>query len=482
MSSFTYPNVLVKRYLSVSRRLTPEIEMAVDQYINQGYQTLLNYEIRETGGFDWHGSPPAKLILSAYGLLEFTDMAKVFDIDTRVIDRARAFVLSRQKPDGTWDLEGEPTAWSWRGLQGQVVVTAYVTWALAESGYRGEPLERAIRWLATNAAAKADLDLYSLSLVANAFAAWDGKDDRTFVVLDRLERAHVEGDLEGSRVAYWPAGQDGSTLYYAKGAAADVESTSLAVYALAHHGGFAQTVNRGLDFLVQSRQGNGTWGSTQATILALKALLFASAAHEAEGPVDVKVRLNGIEKTLRIEPDQADVMQLLDLGEATRVGANRLELEVEGESNLMFQVVTRYWLPWSEVPAEAARPVAIRIAYDRTKMAVDDSVACDVKVTYQGTEPTFMVIVALGLAPGFTVDPGDFAEMLGQKTIDRYELTPREVRLYLGAMQPGQEVAFRYHLTAKFPLRAKTAKSEVYEYYTPENRDVASPVELEVTE
>ncbi|MBI4617673.1 MAG: hypothetical protein HY720_28940 [Planctomycetes bacterium] len=57
------------------------------------------------------------------------------------------------------------------------------------------------------------------------------------------------------------------------------------------------------------------------------------------------------------------------------------------------------------------------------------------------------MIVTLGLPPGFQVDAGDFAELLGERKIDRYELTPREVRIYLGAMEPGQEFAFRYHIT-----------------------------------
>ncbi|MBI4614274.1 MAG: hypothetical protein HY720_11735 [Planctomycetes bacterium] len=480
MSSFTYPNVLVKEYLKRSRRLTPEIEMTADSYINQGYQTLLNYEIRDTGGFDWHGNPPANLILSAYGLLEFTDMAKVFDVDERVIERAQSFVLSKQKASGSWDLEGSSTAWSWRGLSGEIVVTAYVTWGLAESGYKGEPLERAIQWLATNALTAQDLDLYTLSLLANAFAAWDGKDDRTFAVLEKLDKARIDDTLDGTAVSYWSNGS-AQTLYYAKGASADVEATSLAAYALAHHGGFATSVTRALSYLVKTKQGNGTWGSTQATILAFKALLYASQAAEGGEAVEISLSMGDRAEKIRIDPDQADVMQLVDLGDATRIGENRLSIEVSGETNLMYQVVSRYYLPWADVPEEK-KPIAIELAYDRTKLAVSDTLACDVKVRYQGDSPTFMVIVTLGLPPGFVVDAGDFAELLGEKKIDRYELTPREVRIYLGAMEPGQEFAFRYHLSARYPLKAKTAKSEVYEYYTPENKDVADPVEIEVTE
>jgi hypothetical protein len=469
--------VLVKDYLKRSRRLTPALEMTADQYINQGYQTLLNYEIRDTGGFDWHGNPPANLILSAYGLLEFHDMAKVFDIDTRVIERAQRFVLSKQKPDGSWDLEGGRTAWSWRGLQGAVVVTSYVTWALAESKYKGEPLQRAIKWLKEHGK-EAQGDLYALSLMANAFAAWDGKEDATYEILKKLDDAKKEDSIDGAAVAFWSGGQ---TLYYAKGQAADVESTALAVYALLQSPQFTNTVNKGLTYLTKMKQSNGTWGSTQATILALKSLLKGMSGLEQKDPVDITFELNGKPHSVKVTPDQADVMQLLDLKEATRAGDNELNIRVRGETSMMYQVVTRYYLPWNDARvAEPKKPVEIDLSYDRTTLTLDDTLTANVKVRYNGERPTFMVIVSLGLPPGFVVDAGSFAELLGAKKIDRYEVTARHVRVYLGTMEPGKEFAFSYGLRAKYPIRAKTPKSEVYEYYTPENRAESAPVEIEV--
>jgi len=38
----------------------------------------------------------------------------------------------------------------------------------------------------------------------------------------------------------------------------------------------------------------------------------------------------------------------------------------------------------------------------------------------------------------------------------------------------------KFRLRAKYPIRAKTLKSRVYEYYAPEVNSVASPVQLEV--
>ena len=101
---------------------------------------------------------------------------------------------------------------------------------------------------------------------------------------------------------------------------------------------------------------------------------------------------------------------------------------------------------------------------------------------YNGALPANMVMVDLGIAPGFTVDAGDFAEMVAKKQISKFSVTSRQVILYLNDLRPGESRTFEYALKARFPLRARTPESVAYEYYTPANRAVARPVELTVTD
>ena len=75
--------------------------MKAEQYLNVGYQRLLTFE-RPGGGFDWWGSGEPLVWLSAYGLQEFNDMAKVYPIDRGVIDRTQAWLMKQQAADGTW--------------------------------------------------------------------------------------------------------------------------------------------------------------------------------------------------------------------------------------------------------------------------------------------------------------------------------------------------------------------------------------------
>ncbi len=66
--------------------------------------------------------------------------------------------------------------------------------------------------------------------------------------------------------------------------------------------------------------------------------------------------------------------------------------------------------------------------------------------------------------------------------MQKFTVTARQVTLYLGDVKPGDELTFDYTLKARHALRARSAPTVAYEYYTPANRAEAAPVELTVDE
>src|SRR5438874_1151314 len=50
----------------------------------------------------WIGQAPANQVLTAYGIEEFSDMARVYPIDKRVIERTQNWLIGRQRSDGSW--------------------------------------------------------------------------------------------------------------------------------------------------------------------------------------------------------------------------------------------------------------------------------------------------------------------------------------------------------------------------------------------
>ena len=70
----------------------------------------------------------------------------------------------------------------------------------------------------------------------------------------------------------------------------------------------------------------------------------------------------------------------------------------------------------------------------------------------------------------------------GQKSgrLEKFSLTATQAILYFDSFLPGDTVTLKFRLRAKYPIRARTLRSRVYEYYDPEVNSVARPVQMEV--
>ena len=82
--------------------------------------------------------------------------------------------------------------------------------------------------------------------------------------------------------------------------------------------------------------------------------------------------------------------------------------------------------------------------------------------------------------PGFQVQTKAFEDMKKRGVIERYSVTGRQVILYFREISNKEPVRFRYEMKAKFPVKVKSPRTTVYEYYQPENRDEVKPVQITV--
>src|SRR6185436_18544129 len=82
-------------------------------------------------GYEWFGGDPGHEALSAYGLMEFTDMAKVHPVDAAMVARTRDWLLARRDGKGGF-LRNERALDSF-GRAPQEITDAYCTWAITEA-------------------------------------------------------------------------------------------------------------------------------------------------------------------------------------------------------------------------------------------------------------------------------------------------------------------------------------------------------------
>jgi len=469
-SSCTYPNVLVLDYMQRMGRMTPEIEIKARKYINAGYQRLLTFEV-PGGGFEWFGRDPANICLTAYGILEFTDMARVHPVDAAVTERARQWLFSKQNSDGTWNEIHRGWTWSGRGS-----MTSFVAWALAESGDQSGNLERALSYLRAHPEELSNL--YTKALAANAFLAHDRNDAFGRKLAGELKDAAV---LDSKESLHWTSSGYGMT--YSHDSGLDTECTALGAMALMKTGTWPQSVTAALTWITTHKFADGTHGSTQATILCLRALLAASAAslgQEFESTITVWLNGQTVE-TFRINKENSDVMKQVDLSQFLTAGANQIQLQQSPAGELPVQLSGVYWLPSPKraVPPAQTEPLEINLQYDRTTLAANDQLNCTVTVKNHTEQLINMAMVDLGIPPGFAVDTTAFENLRASDQIAKFEVTGSQVILYLRELSPATPFQFNYLLRAQYPLRVQTPPSTVYEYYQPQNRASAKPATLQ---
>ena len=482
-SSSTYPNILALDYMKRTKKLTPEVHAKAEGYIANGYQRLLTFEV-PGGGFSWFGQAPANKILTAYGLMEFNDMSKVSDVDPRLIDRTRDWLARQQQPDGSWTPdtsfinEGATNRYNSDVLR----ITAYIAWSLANTGYQGPAVEKAKRYIESHAGSKPDA--YTLAIIANFAADYGAKNENARDFIRQSMQALIDARTEKDDQVFWSVEETG---VYSTGASAAVETTGLAAQALLKWGQASGITRKALNFISSKKEASGNWGTTQATIMALRAVLLASqlSASDVRGIVEVMLDNKTVE-TLKLTPENNDLLHQfvfkdIDAGKAASVG-----LKFTGTGGLAYQVVGRFFTPWEAKPV--AEPLSIDVAYDRTHLAQNDIATAVVTIRNNLPKTANMVMVDLGIPPGFDLLSEDL-QTFQEKTagantggLEKFSLTATQAILYFNAVSPKQTVTLNIRFRAKYPIRARTFQSRVYEYYDPAVNATAHPVQLEVSQ
>ena len=253
-SSTTYPNVLALDYLRRTKQSAPSVEATAQQYIHLGYQRLLSFEI-PGGGFDWFGNPPANRTLTAYGLMEFADMARVHEVDPKLIQRTRDWLLQQQLPDGSWEpeqhqLHEDPTRVG-NDLD-RLSTTAYIAWAVFanDASDWSAPGERWDTCLAESRRRSTIRMCWPSSPTHYRHSIEIHAPPQPYV--DRLDDQCKRSP--DAKLAWWELPQGRRTTFYGAGNCGSVETTSLATLAIIHGNAHPETAHAALTWLVARKK------------------------------------------------------------------------------------------------------------------------------------------------------------------------------------------------------------------------------------
>lgn len=452
----SYPNALILSYLKTTGDADPLLVARAKELLEKGYNRLITFSTKDNG-YEWFGSDPGHEALTAYGLMQFEDMAKLSNVvDREKMKRTAAWLMSRR--DGKGGFLRNPRALDSYGGADQDITNAYIVYALAEAGQ--QDVEKELNALA--AQALRTKDPYLLALAANALFRLN-HDARGRTAVDALLAAQSsDGSWTGAR----------HSITRSQGKSLQVETTALACMAiLSSPAPRVEALQRGIQFLLSSRSGYGDFGTTQSTILALKALVRnAQWSKRAASSGKIIVSVNGVDVAQR--SFQADDQEVLSI--------DGLEKHLsEGPFSLRVRFVdTKMALPYSlgisyttRLPASSTEcPVALETALENSSVKTGDTARLTAVLTNKTNNGLPMTMAVLGLPAGFTAQPWQLKELQEKREVDFYEIAGSEVVFYYRQMKPGETRAIRLDLKAELAGTFTAPASRTYLYYTNEHK------------
>ncbi len=454
-SSTNYPLVMAQQYFSSHQGIDPDKIAKAKTLLNQGYKKLIGFESKDKG-YEWFGANPAHEALTAYGLMEFVDMAKVMSVDHAMIKRTRDWLLERR--DGNGGFKRNSKALDSFGGAPQPTTDAYIVWSLLESGESVSTLAKEIA--AVKARALTSKDSYVIALAANILYLANDNAAATVLSQKLVDKVNQIGAVANAETSITRSGGD-SLL---------IETTSLTLLAwLRDDTRWAANVETSMKWLFERSQ-SGRFGSTQSTILALKAInAYDAARAKPKRAGKVQLLLNGkpFGTPVAFDTDSKGAIELPDFTAALTAGKHTLALKMSDGSKMPFALEVSYntTLPVSNDQAQ------IQLETELSHNNIVEGEPLEMQVTVSvgsNIAPTPMAII--GIPAGLEVRHDQLKELVGADRISSYEVVGREVILYWRALNANEKRVVPISLTANVPGSFTGPASRTYLYYTDEHK------------
>jgi hypothetical protein len=464
-SSTNYPNIMVLAYLEKHDAADVALVERTMTTLDRGYKMLAGYESPEKG-YEWFGGDPGHEALTAYGLMEFADMSKVYgDVDPAMVERTSRWLMSRR--DGKGGYQRNARALDSFGAASPEVTNGYITYALTEAGEikMTEEIQYQER------IARETKDPYLLALAASTLINVRAPSANAAVARLREMQA-ADGSFTGADHSITRSG----------GQALQIETTALAAMAMIDAGlANEASVRKAIDWLNANRDGAGSFSSTQATILSLRAMTaYADATRTTQASGAISLYINGKKASeLSFEKGRKDPIVFDDVAALLRAGSNKIELRLDSTSSLPYSMAVTYRSQQPASSPEATVHVTTSLAKGRVPLG--EGVRMKVRVENRTDGGIPMTLARVGIPGGLAFQTWQLDELKDKGAIDFFETREREVVLYFRSMAPKAVKDIDLDLLARVPGAFVAPASRAYLYYTDEHKHWAAPVQVAVT-
>jgi alpha-2-macroglobulin-like protein len=463
-SSTSYPLTMAQQYFLSHTGVDPSLVEKSREKLDAGYKKLVSFWCPDRG-YEWFGQDPGHEALTAFGLLHFADMSKVREVDQNMIATTRGWLLKQKDGQGGFTRKRR-SLHSW--IEDKDCSNAYIVWALLETGVSPSELKSEIESI--RATAKASQNSYVVALAANALYI-AGQKSEAKALMDRLATKQKEdGSVDGIK----------SSIVGSGGESLQVEGSSLATLAWLRDPSYAGNVERSIKFIADSCKA-GRYGSTQATVLALRAIVTydKQRAHpKAPGKVCLYVDGQSVGDWAEFNQQTDGAIKLPDSSELLTVGEHKLELRMEGGGPMPYSMAVKYnaLVPSSDKECK----VDLQVKLAQSKLVEGAATEANVTVINKSSEAIPTPVAIIGLPGGLEPRHDQLKELVKKGKIDAYEVLGREVVLYWRSLPANARVDVPISAIAAVPGTYTGPASRAYLYYTDEHKRWVDGMKVEI--
>ena len=463
-SSTNYPLVMAMSYFETHSGVNPELVKRSREKLDKGYKRLVGFECKEKG-YEWFGGDPGHEALTAYGLLEFTDMNHIYPVDRDMMERTRNWLLSRR--DGEGGFKRNSRALDSFGRAPDRVTNAYITWSLVSAGEKtlDKELDSSLE------EAKKSGDPYVAALAAGALIQ-AGRDADAAPLLKLLAgKQDRDGSVKGAETSITRSG--GQSLV--------VETTSLSILAWLSDRAWSANVEKAMKWLCSACEG-GRFGSTQSTVLALKAIIaYDQSRSELKAGGAVVLFVDGTEKErIPFTKEVEGALDFEDFSSTLSPGTHEIMLKMEGGSPMPYSITVGYN---AEKPADSGDcPITLETEITEEQVKEGEPVELVARLKNTKDEGQPMTLVVIGLPGGLEPRHEQLKESVKAGKFSFYEVLGRDVAIYFRDLPPNAEKEIVISAIAAVPGEYTGPAGRAGLYYTPEEKKWTDGLKIRILE
>lgn len=250
------------------------------------------------------------------------------------------------------------------------------------------------------------------------------------------------------------------------GESLEIETTALAALAWLSNPSYAPQVEDSMRYLVEHCK-SGRFGSTQSTILALKAIVAYDAAFatpKAAGSLQLIVDGKPVGAKVPFAAEDHGAIKLPEFNLTS--GKHSIGIRMEGGSKMPYSMSTNYY----RIKPESSEFCKVHLETRLNNSELTEGQLANVAVSIVNRKgdavPTPIAII--GIPGGMEVRHDQLKELVKANKIAAFEVRGRELVLYWRDLAAEARVDLQIDLIASVPGKYTAPASRVYLYYVDE--------------